>query len=265
MDTNEEDTSEENNSDEIEELRRFFDKVWPEVLRKVIKIITVFHEERAKRKISPRKIRVGVFGPYPGINKEIIMQVARYVSDFGFASITGDGFYLPNNSSDFHDIKEISPQVITELFDLPDVPQYLYYYVLPRLARRAIFFMNDERGQTIELIGCFDARIPVLGFIVHNITTYGDSDCIYLLKRGNISACTVPDHLSCLGNARKRPRCPFYDSINIPWLSKQLFLRRKTSVLVAVKRVQDLRPVINNFIVKGMPREFLLDNIEERS
>ena len=264
MGTNENDTSEENNSDEIEELRHFVHECWPEVLGKVINVITVFHEEIAKQKIGPRKIRIGVFGPYPGINKAMIMQVARHVSDFGFASITGDGFYLPHNSSDFYDIKEISHPAITELFDLPDVPQYHYYRVLPYLVQKAIFLMNDERGQTIELIGCFDRRIPVLGFIVHNITAYGDSDCIYLSKRGEISACTVRDHLSCLGNARERPRCPFYDSINIPWLSKQLFLRRKTSHLVAVKRVQDLRPIINNFITKGFPREFLLDSIEEQ-
>jgi len=263
MDIEEKDTVEETNSDEIEELRRFVDECWPVILEKMINIIAVFQEDLAKQNIGPRKSRIGAFGPYPGINKEIIMEVARYVSDFGFASITGDGFYLPNNESDFHDIKEISHPAIIELFNLEDVPQYNYYRVLPRLVQKAIFLMNEERGQTVELIGCFEERIPVLGFIVHNITTYGDLDCIYLSKKGEISSCTVRDHLSCPGIALKRPRCPFYDSIDIPWLFKELFLRRKANALIAVKRVQDLRPVIKNFIVKGMPREFLLENIEE--
>lgn len=263
MNAGEENTSAEESSNEIEELRRFVDETWPKILEKMINVIAVFQEDKAKQKIGPRKIRVGVFGPYPGKGKEIIMQVAKYVSDMGFAPITGDGFYLPNNSSDFHDIEELSHPAITELFDLPDVPQYQYYHVLPRLTRKAIFLMNDERGQTIELIGCFDARIPVLGYIVHNITTYGDLDCVFLANKSEISACTVRDHISCLGNARKRPRCPFYDSVDISWMTKQLFLRRKQNALVAVKRVQDLRPILGNFILKGMPREFLLEYIEE--
>lgn len=252
---------EENNSSEEEVLRRYFEKTWPKILEKVMAVITIFHEDRAKQKIGPRKIRVGVFGPYPGINKEIIMQVARIVSELGFAAITGDGFYSPNNSSDFHDIKEISPPEITELFDVPDIPQYHYYHILPRLVRKAIFLMNDEGGQTIELIGCFDARIPVLGFIVHNVITYGDSDCVYLLKRGDVSACSVPDHVSCLGNARKRPKCPFYDSISISWLSKQLFLRKRQHHLVAVKNIQSFRSIINTFLSKGISKEYLLDNL----
>jgi len=256
MNSNEND-SPECSSDEVKKLRRFFEKCWPEAIKKVMKIIISFHEFLAKQKIGHRKIRIGVFGPYPGMGKKIILQVARYVSDLGFAAITGDGYYLPHDSTNFHDIKEISPPVITQLFEHPEVPQYLYYSILPRLVAKAIFLMNDERGQTIELIGCFDAGIPVLGFITHDIIKYGDRDCVYLSRTEKISACVVHDHLSCLGNCRKRPRCPFYDSINISWLNKQLFLRRKDHHLIAVRRVQDLEPALVNFIVEGSSRESL--------
>lgn len=241
-------------SDEIEKLRRYFRKCWAEVIIVIMDLVAEIHEQNAKQKIGPKDIRIGVFGPYPGTYKQIVMQVARYISELGFASITGEGFYLPNSPMVFHDIKEISPEVVTDIFKHPEVPQYNYYYVLPRLVKKALFLMNDERGQTIELIGCFDAFIPVLGFIVHDTVTYGDKDCVYLFKEHEISLCGTANHLSCLGNALQRPCCPFYDSIDIPWLSKQLFLRRPENHLIGVKRVEDIEPILKNFVTSDLSR-----------
>lgn len=249
--------------DEVVRLRGFFSKCWGELIEKVMDVITGYHEDLANQRIGPRKRRVGVFGPYPGVNKEIIIRLARKISSMGFAAITGEGFYLNDNPSSLHDLEEISPPNIKALFEHPDIPQYHYYRILPRLVSKAFFLMNDERGQTIELIGCFDAGIPVLGFIIHDNITNGDRDCVYLQKKGDISTCTVPDHLSCLGNARQRPWCPFYDSVNISWLTKQLFLRRKEHHLVAVRRIQDLKPIVNIFVSQVIERELLLDAIKE--
>jgi hypothetical protein len=44
--------------------------------------------------------------------------------------------------------------------------------------------------------------------------------------------------------------CPFYDSINMPWFSLQLFLT-KENTLVATNDVDDLGDVIKGFLTSG--------------
>ena len=223
-------------------------------MEKVLRIVSNFHELLANAKIGPLEVRHGVFGPYPeNEDRRVINWVAKRLSSLGVAALTGDGYYLPGDPDTLHPLDEISPPIIRELFRDPRIPEYKYFYIFPRLVSKAAFYMNDERGQTHELMGCYEAMIPFVGFIIHDEISRGDEqDCGYLRRRNGYVECVVPEKALCSGKMPRRPFCPFYDSIHVSWLAKQLFLEKqgehRQNRLIAVRRMEDLDHMLESCV-----------------
>ena len=242
--------------EEKEILKKLLENLLGPVFDKVLRIISGFHENLARTKIGSIAIRHGVFGPYPeNHDRTVIHWVAKKLSSLGVAALTGDGYYLPNDPDTLHSLGDISPPIIRELFrGSPRIPEYKYFYIFPRLVSKAAFYMNDERGQTHELRGCYEARIPFVGFIIHEEITRGERDCGYLRRRNGYVECVVPDIEFCSGAMPRRPFCPFYDSIDISWLTKQLFLEKRGGYrqnrLIAVQRLEDLEEMLGTCIAE---------------
>lgn len=242
-------------SDDTDFLKKLLRELLGPFMEKVLQIVVGFHEVLASTKIGTIKIRHGVFGPYPeDHDREVIHWVARKLSSLGVAALTGDGYYLPNHPETLNPLDEISPPIIREIFRDPRIPEYKYYYIFPKLVSKAAFFMNDERGQTHELMGCHEAMIPFVGFIIHEEITRGEEDCGYLRKKNGYVECVVPETALCSGRMPRRPFCPFYDSINISWLAKQLFLEkrggRRQNRLVAAQRLEDLEEMLSSCVTE---------------
>lgn len=218
----------------------------------MLKIVVGFHEHLARTKIGPIENRHGVFGPYPEGGREVIQWVAKKLSSLGAVALTGDGYYLPNDPDTLHPLAEVSPPIIREMFKDPRIPEYKYFYIFPQLVSKAAFYMNDERGQTHELMGCHEALIPFIGFIIHKNITIGDQDCGYLRRRNGYVECVVPETALCSGRMPRRPFCPFYDSVNISWLVKQLFLEKRGGTrqnrLIAVQSIENLEPMLRDCV-----------------
>ena len=244
----EETKNEEEKWTEEEILRKFYRRFFPDLRQKIDNLITSFHELQAKREIGPRRLRIGVFGSYPEGGKDIIIEIAKNISKLGFAAITGMGYFLPNRSEELLEISRISPPVVRDFFTIDEIPLYWYYRLFPRLVNKAIVNMSMLGGQIPELEGCFEEKIPTLGFIITEEISRGIADCAYLSKNQIHTECLVPSHVKCLGIAPRRPFCPFYDSVNISWLYKQLFIRRKENRLVAVKRLKSLGLILKDFL-----------------
>lgn len=221
---------------------------------KVFDLVTAFQEELAQHKIGPKNIRIGVFGPYPAEGRMVIEWIAKRLSELGFAPITGMGYYLPNDPNELHDISELNPPVIREIFTVGATTRFQYYYLFPRLVSKAVFYMNDERGQTHELRGCYESFIPFVGFIIHNEISKGEQDCGYLVNKNGYFECVVPDVALCSGLMPKRPFCPFHDSIDLCFLSQELFLKRRRKYrenrLVAVTNLPNLETMLRSCVLE---------------
>jgi len=209
---------------------------------------------KAKQLIGPRSNRIGVFGPYPSGGREILDQIAKMVSSLGFSAIAGFGYYLPNDPDDIHKLEGISPKSIRAIFRAKmsslggdTIPEYLFYKVIPRLVWKAIFFMNESRGQIPELFGCAEERIPSMGFIMADEISRAEANCPYLFLNSTYAECTVPDKILCAGDAINQPFCPFYHSVNIPWLFKEIFLREGNR-LIATTELENLRPLLQEWL-----------------
>lgn len=197
----------------------------------------------ADKKFGPKTRRIGVFGPYPDGGKEIIESVAKIVCESGLVAVTADGIFSPNQGIVFHNINEIMPIPVRKVRSL--LPGRIFFYHFPRLVEKAIFFENDERGQVAELYGCHAFNIPCLGFIIHE-KLWNDNNCVFLEFKDVYSICEAINEELCYHEVLGL-FCPFYDSINIPWFSKELFLTEENQ-LVATKNLEDLKIAINEFI-----------------
>lgn len=197
----------------------------------------------ADKKCGPKERRIGVFGPYPNGGREIIDSTAKMVCELGFIAITADGFYLPNQCDIFHNIDEIMPSPIHKVKSM--LPGRIFFHHFPRLVEKAIFYENDERGQVAELYGCHAFYIPCLGFIIHD-KFWNENNCIFLSFKDVYSICETVSEELCYHDLL-RPFCPFYESINIPWFSKELFLTDENQ-LVATKNLEDLKPALEEFV-----------------
>ena len=199
----------------------------------------------ADKNFGPKEKRIGVFGPYPNGGREIIDKVAKMVCSCNFIAITADGFYLPEDCGVLQNINEIINLPVRGIQEL--LPGHIFFRHFPRIVDKAIFFENDERGQVTELYGCHDYNIPCLGFIIHE-KLRNKTNCLFLRRKRDYSICDATSEQLCYHNFQNI-FCPFYDSINIPWFSKQLFFENENQ-LIAVKKLENLRPAIEEFISK---------------
>jgi len=213
---------------------------WKTIIEPVILVM----EALARIKMGTKENRIGVFGPYLGGDREMIMRVAKMVSELNFAAVTGEGFFLPREPKVFHSIRELIPPYAQKARRA--IPSHVFFHEFPRLVSKGIFFENDERGQFVELQGCSEYEIPVLGFIIHR-TISGSKNCNFLTVKNTYSECEVTDKEFCLHQTRPEFFCPFYDSINIPWFSKELFMTKENR-LIALKRIIALRKILKEFL-----------------
>jgi len=221
-------------ADQDERLRSLAENLLPPFIDRIFDLVTAYHEELAKQRIGPRDVRIGVFGPDPADRRMVTDWVAKKISEFGLCSITGAGYYLPKAPDDLQDISEISPPIVKDIFRTKAAHQYQYDYLFPRMVSKAVFYMNDEKGQIHQLRGCYESHIPLVGFIVHNILSAGIRDCSHLRKRDGYFECVVPDLSLCSAFMPKKPFCPFYDSIDLSYSSKEIFLKKRGKITIRI-------------------------------
>lgn len=98
------------NDDDENRLRKFkhkaFDPIWSKVMDLIVKLMDLL----ATIKMGQKKNRVGVFGPYDAANRKVIDELMKKLSTLGWATITGEGYYLPSDPESFHKIEEIMPE-----------------------------------------------------------------------------------------------------------------------------------------------------------
>jgi len=197
-------------------------------------------------RIGPRETRIGVFGPYPKGGKKVIQSVAQVVSKLGYNAFTGNGVYRKNNPNDLIEINDILPAHVQKV--RKRIPDRILFHEFPRLVSKAIFFENDERGQYEELRGCMEYEVPALGFIRHR-KILSSKKCNFLLDRRIFSECGAPEPALCPHESNKSKFCPFYDSIDIPWFSKEILLAKENkNRLVAIRRIPSFLKVIKEFL-----------------
>jgi len=229
-------------------LRGFIGQSLDIFYQKIAELGLVAMESAARKKIGPIESRIGVFGPYAGEGKVVLDKVAREISQLGYASLMGDGFYLPKHSDEFHKIEEIIPPAVKTTIQTIIMHSSVFYRLFPRLTSKAVFNLSELRSQILELEGCLESGIPSLGFIVHeNIDSKG-KNCPYLFAATDHSICKVPNKLLCPYHYKGlKIFCPFFDSVNIPWLVKQV-LFSDANHMVAIRNLSNLTGMLEEFL-----------------
>jgi hypothetical protein len=216
---------------------------WEEIMDLIIFGIGM----KADKVCGPFETRVGVFGPYTPVGREIIDKVARTVSKEGFSALTGEGFYLPHDQNEFHQISELFPPLIVKVLKKFKIPDFVKYHHFPRLVSKAIHYLEPMRGQRNEVEGCYMWSTPMLGFVTDKRVSEEDKgNCNYLHDAGIYQECLCPDKELCFHPSLKQ-KCPFYDYKNIPWPLKQLFMTAN-SRLVAINDFSKIDLVIPEYL-----------------
>jgi len=198
-----------------------------------------------ERAISPRSARIGVFGPYIENGHDVIRNIMKHLASRGFCGVTGI-YYLRPSDDEPRRISGIMPPVVRDLINKL-VPTHRWLHEFPRLVAKSVVYLTHLRGQGNEVEGCSDFGIPMLGFILTDEIKRERNVCNYLIDRENYTECICPDAELC--NRVVEAFCPFYDSVHVPWSIKKLFLN--SDRLIAAKNIDDLKPVIDEFI--GLP------------
>jgi hypothetical protein len=168
------------------------------------------------------------------------------VAAYGYGAMTGFGYYQAGKPGTFHDLQKILPEPVKRLIRI--IPAYTYLHELPRLSSKAVFYQNEERGQAHELLGCFEHKIPSLGFIV-SPRIKGKNNSTYLANNGRWTECVAYDKSFCSHEMSPDRFCPFYDQVQIPWTSLELFLT-KENMLVAVNDLDDIDYPLEQFLAR---------------
>lgn len=201
---------------------------------------------RADELCAPYSKRVGIFGPYSGDGKKLILEIARKVSACGCGAMTGLGYFAMNQPEELHSLSELMPSAAHAAIKTFEVPDYIWFRHFPKLVCKAVHHLSVVRGQRNEAEGCFSEGIPMMGFILDQRVQRKGKYCPYLQMFAMHSECMCPDHELCF-HPKLKASCPFYDYVNIPWLVKQLFIN-ETNRLVAVKTLENMSYVVEECI-----------------
>lgn len=199
-----------------------FDHFYEQIMNLAIAVMRL----RADKLCAQHNMRVGVFGPYTGDGKKIILKIAKKVSECGYGVITGLGFFPRNKPEELHDLTELMPPAASKALVAFDVPDYIKFRHFPKLVCKAVHYLSVVRGQRNEAEGCFSVGIPMMGFILDKRVSKKRKYCPYLVNYGVYSECMCPSEKFCFYPTLKTG-CPFYDYVNIPWTVKQLFINEK--------------------------------------
>lgn len=87
----------------------------------------------------------------------------------------------------------------------------------------------------------------MLGFIISkDVHSIPKKACNYLTVQKTYVECVCPSKEFCFHEVLD-VFCPFYETVNVPWDIKQLFLTRRNPLL-AIARLSDLEQILKNFL-----------------
>jgi len=222
----------------------------------VMDLIIFAMEKPFDKFIGPEHTRVGVFGPYT--EKRILNAISRVVCKKGCAAVTGYGYLLPNSCEKWQTTEKLFPSVVKKTMRKFLIPEHIRSLNFPRLVGRAIHYLEPIRTQRNEAEGCFRYGIPMIGFAIHEeVGKDSQKLCNYIQDFKFYQECMCPDSKLCFYRELK-PKCPFYDCLNIPWATKQLFMT-KTNRLVALQREKDIDVLISEYLISKMVKPTFLD------
>jgi len=220
-----------------------FDYFYEQIMNLAIGIMSL----RADKLCAQYNKRIGVFGPYPKKGKEIILNIARKISECNYGAMTGMGFYAQNCPDKLHNLDELMLPMALKALKAFDVPDYIKFRHFPKLVCKAVHHLSAVRGQRNEAEGCFSIGIPMMGFIMdRQVSRTPKNYCQYLVNYGVYFECMCPSEKFCFYPTMK-VFCPFYDYVDIPWDVKQLFINEKNR-LVAVSNMKSVYYVIEECI-----------------
>lgn len=237
----------------VEMLREVNKEMKSETLRLLIlPVMTESIKTNIEKKWGERIPKVGIFGPYPDGGEQILHIVAQKAAKRGYMAIMGSGFYLPSDPTRFHEITELLPPVLGSFLALPPLEFYLYRYILPSLIDKATNNLYPYRTNAYELEGCVERGKPVLGHIINSdmasLTNYCPQLSVDLSSPGIGMECSAKDPNKCQGQAPNRPKCPFIDIVNVPWVAKQWFMLESQWILVGLGNIDKIDVYLDRFL-----------------
>jgi len=242
-------------SDEVKDVIRHLRESVPSILPKVYLILISLALEVMNplldAKMGPREKRVFVGGYFLKEGRENVNKVARKVSSLGYSVLTDFGFYRAGEPEVLHSISQVTPPAVVKLKEA--IPSHILYHELPQVADKAVLEMTIEKGQNDELRGCYNYRIPLLGFVIHD-KIKKRMNCMFLKSWPRHVECRAFDRELCTRNRASDKFCPFYDSVKMSWASLQLFLTGDNTI-VAVKSLDDLDMALEQFLKYGAKRQ----------
>lgn len=233
---------------------RAHEKFWETIMNLVIFAM----EKPFEKHIGPEEKRVGVFGPFTEKGKSILDGISRAVCKNGYAAVTGYGYLLPDSCEKFQSIEKLFPPIVEEVFRKFLIPDYVKFQHFPRLVSRAIHYLEPIRTQRNEAEGCYRFGVPMIGIAIHEEVGKDKRNlCNFIQDFKFYQECSCLDSKLCF-YPQLKPKCPFYDYVNIPWATKQLFMT-KINRLVAMQRENDLDTLITEYLVSKMVKPTFFD------
>jgi hypothetical protein len=217
------------------------------ILLHVEEIVAYTLNLRADSLMGPKEKRVGVFGPYGPLEEPILLEVMRIIASFGYAPFYGKGFYKVNDPNTMHSIDPLNPPFIRFLFQIKFLPPTRYYHILPRVGSKAVHNLYPMRTNLIELEGCIEHKIPILGFVIREPIYMEDplKNCDFLEYHNDYSECKAPNVAFC----RFVRYCPFTTQpIVLPEIIREALIGDPNNRLIAVEKVEGLTNPLLEFL-----------------
>jgi len=238
---------------DIERIRDVLPESYERFWDTVMSLTTFAVDLQMEKAIGPKKNRVGVFGPYTPEGRGMLDVIGKVVCKNNYVAVTGYGAYIPNKCNECVPSKEYFPPVVDDVVMKFKIPDYVRFQHFPRLVSKAVNVLESVRTQGNEAEGCFRFGIPMLGIIIDSRVGKSDKGlCNYIMDYTAYEECMCPEKELCLYRDLK-PKCPFYDFVNVPWAIKQLFMT-KLNRLVALDESSKLDVVVTEYMTSKMTK-----------
>jgi hypothetical protein len=215
--------------------------------------ITIFAVDLQMEKITgSKKKRIGVFGPYTEDGKQLLEVIGKTICRNNYSGIAGYGAYVPDKC-ELVPAKNYFPPVVDDVIAKFKIPEYVKFHHFPRLVSRAVILLQSIRTQGNEAEGCYRFGIPMIGMIIDSHVGEDNKGlCNYIVDNKAYQECMCPEKELCLYPALK-PKCPFYNYVNVPWATKQLFMT-KVNRLVALQSPSNIDVVVTEYVTSKMTK-----------
>jgi len=237
----------------IEKIRDVLPESYERFWDTVMNLTTFGVDLQMEKTIGPKKNRIGVFGPYTSEGRSALDVIGKIVCKNNYVAITGYGAYVPGKCNECLPSKEYLPPIIDDIVVKFKIPDYVRFHHFPRLVSKAVNLLQSVRTQGNEAEGCFRFGIPMLGIIVDPRVGNDEKGlCNYIVNYTAYEECMCPEKELCLYRDLK-PKCPFYDFVDVPWAIKQLFMT-KLNRLVALSEMPKLYVVVTEYLTSKMTK-----------